>query len=115
MKEIEIRQLNGIADDDTALDLLVKSLIGFEEDEFVFLLPFGTTPEAKEKFDIFCNKLNFMFNSTKRNTKLLGSKMREVIVPAPVPAPVAAPEPEVVPEPVAAPAPAPAFVSKRKK
>ena len=111
MKEIEIRQLNGIADDDTALDLLVKSLIGFEEGEFVFILPFGTTPETKEKFDIFCSKLNFMFSSTKRNTKLLGSKMREVIVPALV----AVAEPEVVPEPVAAPAPAPAFVSKRKK
>lgn len=111
MKEIQLQTIDNIVDDDSALDLLVKRDIGFEEGTFVFSLPIGTSIATKEKLDAFCAKLNFMYNSTKRNTNILPSIIKVEVIPEPVV--IAEPEPVVVVEPVAA--PAPAFVPKRKK
>ncbi len=115
MKDIELSSIESIINDDSALGAIVKKTIGFEEGNFRFVLPIGTSPEIKQKLDIFGSKMNFDYERFSRPTKLFPCLIKEPAPVVVVPEPVVIPEPApvVVPEPV--PAPTQAFVSKRKK
>lgn len=97
MNRIELGNVDGIVNDDTALSMLVTPLVN-GEGEFVFLLPEGTSDEVRASFNSFINKLNFGFSTVGRATKIFPTIIKSP--PVIVPEPVVIPEPVVVPEPI---------------